>query len=192
MLLFQTKQGRLYDPINWVDDLVSIATSDHCNDPTGAQGTFRSYVLRTTKLTARDEDHSNVPYDHLSQAHYIDMLLKKSRLTDANPASTPMNLGTKLDPPAKESPDGGRMRGYDISHGSLVGTRPDIAFAVNNSHNSHPIQRGHTGLLSNVHSGTSSTLATTYSLTAATTRSSQPILISSATQTGLPTQLIAS
>jgi hypothetical protein len=130
--------------LTWVDDFVSIATTDEQNDTTekGLNEHFevkslgRPNLLLGMKVT---QDNHKIT---LSQAHYIDVLLNKFRLTDANPVSTPMDPGIKLDFPADESEGVGEgekderiTQGYATLIGSLmylaIGTRPDIAFAVN-------------------------------------------------------------
>jgi len=78
----------------------------------------------------------------LSQTHYIDALLEKFGLADANPVFTPMDINVKLDNVTEEQNDEGQgekddkvTHGYAALIGSLmylaIGTRPDIAFAVN-------------------------------------------------------------
>ena len=78
----------------------------------------------------------------LSQTHYIDILLEKFGLTNANPVSTPMDVNVKLDYVAEgqEEEEQGEKdekitHGYAALIGSLmylaIGTRPDITFAVN-------------------------------------------------------------
>jgi Reverse transcriptase (RNA-dependent DNA polymerase) len=130
--------------LTWVDDFASIATMDKLNDEVekGLNQHFevkslgRPNLLLGMKVTQSDHKIT------LSETHYIDMLLDKFRLTDANPVSTPMDPGVKLDYPTDESEDGGEgekderiSHGYATLIGSLmylaIGTRPDIAFAVN-------------------------------------------------------------
>jgi len=78
----------------------------------------------------------------LSQTHYIDALLEKFGLADANPVFTPMDVKVKLDNVMEEQDNEGQGEKNDkVTHryaaliGSLmylaIGTRPDIAFAVN-------------------------------------------------------------
>ena len=76
----------------------------------------------------------------ISQTHYIDTLLKKYRLQDANPVSTPMDPNTKLDAiEGKTSEDSEDQlltnHGYANLIGSLmylaIATQPDIACTVN-------------------------------------------------------------
>jgi hypothetical protein len=78
----------------------------------------------------------------LSQTHYIDALLEKFGLADANPVFTPMDVNVKLDNVTEEQDNKGQGEKNDkVTHryaaliGSLmylaIGTRPDITFAVN-------------------------------------------------------------
>ena len=46
----------------------------------------------------------------ISQIHYIETLLKKYGLQDANPVSTPMDLNIKLDNPEEASDGAGTAR----------------------------------------------------------------------------------
>jgi hypothetical protein len=69
----------------------------------------------------------------ITQTSYIDAILTKYGLQDANPVTTPMDPNIKLEP--RESETGNRSNNYASLIGSLmymaVATRPDIAFAVN-------------------------------------------------------------
>ena len=128
----------------WVDDFLSIATSNLLNDLAeqklkvhfGVKSLGQPNLLLGMKIS--QSDHLIT----LSQTHYIDMLLEKFKLTDANPVSTPMDPGTKFEGKAEELEDGGEGEmderisyGYPTLIGSLmylaIGTRPDIAFTVN-------------------------------------------------------------
>jgi len=78
----------------------------------------------------------------LFQTAYIDSLLKKHGLQDANPVSTPLDPNIKLDLNPNESSDPemqgeiseGVSTGYATLIGSLmylaIGTRPDIAYSI--------------------------------------------------------------
>ena len=74
----------------------------------------------------------------ISQAHYIETLLKKYGLQDANPVSTPMDPNIKLDDPEETSEE---QRGVEmVTHGyanlirSLmylaIAKCPNIAYSV--------------------------------------------------------------
>jgi len=84
------------------------------------------------------EDHLII----LSQTHFIDTLLKKFGLDNANPVSTPMDSNVKLNELEETEeiidqgePDSKLSTGYAMLIGSLMylalGTRPDIAYSVN-------------------------------------------------------------
>jgi transposase InsO family protein len=128
----------------WVDDIVSMATTDNRNDEIekDLKANFEIKSLgRPNLLLGMKIDQA----DHiitLSQAHYIDALLEKFGLADANPTFTPMDPNVKLDYVVEEGKDEGKGKkderityGYATLIGSLMylalGTRPDIAFAVN-------------------------------------------------------------
>ena len=77
----------------------------------------------------------------LSQTHYINALLEKFQLTDANPVHTPMDPNIKLEALVVQHSSGSVQgedtqitEGYATLIGSLmylaIGTRPNIAFAV--------------------------------------------------------------
>jgi len=75
----------------------------------------------------------------LSQTHFIDSLLNKFGLENANPVMTPLDPNVNLD--NDETENNSNNHNEEISHtyatliGSLMylalGTRPDIAYAVN-------------------------------------------------------------
>jgi transposase InsO family protein len=74
----------------------------------------------------------------LSQEHYIDAMLTRFGLTDANPVSTPLDPNINLDnlDPQPQTPSDTRGSSlFATAIGSLQyaanGTRPDIAYAVN-------------------------------------------------------------
>ena len=76
----------------------------------------------------------------LSQTTYIDRLLERFNLTDANPADTPMVAGLQLHRPDKTTPTPPKIEEWRLHTpyrelvGSLnyaaIATRPDIAYAV--------------------------------------------------------------
>jgi hypothetical protein len=75
----------------------------------------------------------------LSQTHYIDKIIERVGLQDANPVSTPLNLNVNLEVEETEGDndqeiDNRASSMYAKAIGSLmyaaIGTRPDIAFAV--------------------------------------------------------------
>ena len=75
----------------------------------------------------------------LSQTHYIDSLLNKFGLENANPVTTPLDPNVNLDDNEMEEDsniqDNQASHSYATLIGSLMylalGTRPDIAYAIN-------------------------------------------------------------
>jgi Reverse transcriptase (RNA-dependent DNA polymerase) len=69
----------------------------------------------------------------ITQTTYIDAILKKYGMEDANAVTTPMDSNLKLEPGEPEA--GNRSNNYASLIGSLmyaaVATWPDIAYAVN-------------------------------------------------------------
>ena len=81
-------------------------------------------------------------YISLSQSHYIDILLEKYGLADANPVSTPMDPNVKLDLEVKDGkgqPEDNACLKIGHAYAQLIGslmyialgTRPDISYTVN-------------------------------------------------------------
>ena len=80
----------------------------------------------------------------ISQTKYIESILEKEKMDNANPVSTPLDPNVKLEPLEPHS-DAPTINGsYASLTGSLmyaaIGTRPDIAYAVNKlcSFNNNP------------------------------------------------------
>jgi len=128
----------------WVDDFISISTTDEQNDMTkrDLQRHFNVKSLGQPNLLLGMKISQSNHIITLSQTHYINALLKKFGLTNANPVSTFMDANVKLDYVAKGQEDEGQgeidekiTHGYATLIGLLMylalGTRPDIAFAVN-------------------------------------------------------------
>jgi Reverse transcriptase (RNA-dependent DNA polymerase) len=130
--------------VSWVDDFVSLSTTDALNDATerDLQGHFEIKALGQPNLLLGMKVHVSSNYISLSQSHYIVALLEKYGLADANPVTTPMDPNVKLDAYDKDDEielegesDPKITHGYAQLIGSLMylalGTRPDIAYAVN-------------------------------------------------------------
>lgn len=133
--------------LTWVDDLVSMATKDELNKTTeqGLQKHFEIKSMGRPNLLLGMKVTIGPDFISLSQSHYIDILLDKYGLSDANPVITPMDPNVKLDIYANgdrnsdeiksEENDPKITHGYAQLIGSLmylaIGTRPDIAYAVN-------------------------------------------------------------
>ena len=75
----------------------------------------------------------------LCQSHYVDSLLEKYGLADANPLTTLMDSNVKLDTYDKHKPEGEEDSKITHRYAQLIrslmylalGTHPDIAFVVN-------------------------------------------------------------
>jgi hypothetical protein len=139
----------------WVDDFVSLSTTNDLNNVTerDLKIHFEIKALGQPNLLLGMKVSIQSNYISLSQSHYIDALLAKYGLTDANPVTTPMDPNVKLDAYSKDgetelageadprdfvgnSRDDSKItHGYAQLIGSLmylaIGTRPDIAYAVN-------------------------------------------------------------
>jgi len=130
----------------WVDDIISIASNSTRNDIVEQDlgEKFEIKALGRPKMLLGMGINQN-PIDNsikLFQTAYIDSLLKKHGLEDANPVSTPLDPNTKLDLDPNESSDPETQgeiservsTGYATLIGSLmylaIGTRPDIAYSV--------------------------------------------------------------
>jgi hypothetical protein len=131
----------------WVDDFLSLSTLDKLNDilEIDLQGHFEVKSLGRPNLLLGMKVLIGINFISLSQSHYIDSLLEKYGLSDANPVTTPMDPNVKLDINANGDADSDETKsgqddpkithGYAQLIGSLmylaIGTRPDIAYAVN-------------------------------------------------------------
>jgi hypothetical protein len=124
----------------WVDDFISISTNDKLNDRIEEElrSHFKVKSLGQPSLIISVKIRQGDHVIKLSQTHYIDKLLSKYGLQDANPVSTPMDVTIKLDD-TEEAPDEEKISslskfGYANLIGSLmylaVATRPDIAYSV--------------------------------------------------------------
>jgi hypothetical protein len=128
----------------WVDDFISLATKEDLNDTLeqDLQQNFEVKSLGRPNLLLGMKVTIGTNYISLSQSHYIDTLLDKYGLFDANPITVPMDPNVKLDINSKDDEnetegekDPKITHGYAQLIGSLmylaIGTRPDIAYAVN-------------------------------------------------------------
>ncbi|KAF4622418.1 hypothetical protein D9613_009127 [Agrocybe pediades] len=128
----------------WVDDFLAISTSDDLNDRVERElkAHFDVKSLGRPSMLLSIKVHQEPHLISLSQTHFIDKLLVKFGLQDANPVSTPMDPNVKLDDEdskdgevsAEGEQDTRLTYGYATLIGSLMylalGTRPDIAYAV--------------------------------------------------------------
>ena len=127
--------------IVWVDDILSFSLTDAGNDHI-EQELKRKFEVNSIgnpnmilgfKFTQEDN------YISLSQAHFVETLLQKFGLENANPVSTHIDPNINLDTPEtsenEDKPNGKISNSYATLIGSLMylvlGTRPDISYAVN-------------------------------------------------------------
>ena len=126
----------------WVDDILGAVTTSIEGARIHAElskkfkitTTHQPGILLGMKITRDDTTHSI----SISQTHYIDAMLKRYGLQDANPVNTPLDPNVNLDsidPPSEANDTSERASGlYATAIGSLLyaamGTRPDIAYAV--------------------------------------------------------------
>jgi hypothetical protein len=125
----------------WVDDFLSISNRDSLNDriETELQKHFEVKSLGRPSIIIGVKIHQEENLIEISQTHYIDTLLKKYGLQDANPVSTPMDPNVKLDDPEDASEEAGSASMVNFGYANLIGslmylaiaTRPDIAYTVN-------------------------------------------------------------
>ena len=124
----------------WVDDFISISNDDKLNDRIKQElrSHFEVKSLGQPSLIIGIKIRRGDHVIKLSQTHYINKLLSKYRLQDANPVSTPMDITIKLDD-TEEAPDEEKISslskfGYANLIGSLMylaaATRLDIAYSV--------------------------------------------------------------
>jgi hypothetical protein len=120
----------------WVDDLLLFASSDKLMEK------MKNDVHSEWKVTNLGEPTRIVGIEitrtensiTISQKQYIDTILKREGLQQANPVSMPMDPNIKLQPNS-DGNEGNRSNSYAKVLGELQflanATRPDIAFAVN-------------------------------------------------------------
>ena len=82
-----------------MDDFLLISDQEKLNDwiETELNGHFKVKSLGQPSIIIGVKVHQEDHLIEIFQTHYIDTLLKKYGLQDANPVSTPMDLNTKLD-----------------------------------------------------------------------------------------------
>ena len=128
----------------WVDDFLALSTKESLNDDIECDLNLHFKVkslglpklLLVIKIDIKENSIS------LSQTQYIDFLLGKYGLTNANPVFTPMDPSVKLDLETENQKEESEAKtNLNITHGyaqlirSLMylalATHPDISFAVN-------------------------------------------------------------
>jgi hypothetical protein len=125
----------------WVDDLITF--TDSCKESSQfekeLQNRFDIKIIGEPLLLLGMTVLRNILNGMitLSQSHYIEKILMRFGLHDANPVLTPLNSNIKLDDEKQqdEAQSDGRGSGpYTMAIGSLLyigmGTWPDISFAV--------------------------------------------------------------
>ena len=130
--------------IIWVDNFLAMSTNEDLNNEIEKDLNlhFKVKSLGQPNLLLGIKIHVGVETIKLSQSHYIDCLLDKYGLMNANPASTPMDLNVKLDIDTKnDEKEAEAEENLKINHdyaqliGSLMylalATCPDISYAVN-------------------------------------------------------------
>jgi len=83
----------------WVDDFLSISTTDALNDQLEEElnSKFKIKSLGQPSMLLEIKIHQTRDLITLSQKNFIDKLLMKFGLQDANPVMTPMDPNVKLD-----------------------------------------------------------------------------------------------
>ena len=124
--------------IVWVDDILSFSNSDAGNDQIEAdlKSKFEVNTIGNPSMILGIKLLQKKNQITLSQTHFIDSLLGKFGLENANPVSTPLDPNVKdevIETPNNQ--DEKVSHSYATLIGSLMylalGTRPDIAYAVN-------------------------------------------------------------
>jgi Reverse transcriptase (RNA-dependent DNA polymerase) len=120
----------------WVDDLLLFATSDELMEK------MKSEIRSEWEVTDLGEPAKIVGIEitksdksiTISQGKYIENILKREGMDDANPVSMPMDPNIKIKP-NPDGNEGSRSNYYAKLLGELQfltnSTRPDIAYAIN-------------------------------------------------------------
>jgi hypothetical protein len=121
----------------WVDDLLLFTkakvTMDNLKKELG--NLFEITDLgKPSKLVEITRDQPNGTL-MISQTKYIESMLEKEKMENANPVATPLDPNVKLEPNEPQSAAPTINGSYASLTGSLmyaaIGTQPDIAYAVN-------------------------------------------------------------
>ena len=127
--------------IVWVDNIPSFSSSDARNDQIKAdlKSKFEVNTIGHPSMILGIKLNQKENQISLSQTHYIDSLLNKFGLENANPVTTPLDPNVNLDD--NETEENSNIQDNQASHpyatliGSLMylalGTWPDIAYAIN-------------------------------------------------------------
>ena len=130
--------------VSWVDDFLATSANEDLNNKIekSLNNHFKVKSLGQSTLLLSIKTHIKTEMITLSQTQYINFLLDKYRLKDANPVLTPMDPNIKLEMEAKEQKKEVEAEAYpNLEHGyaqlirSLMyltsATRPNISYAVN-------------------------------------------------------------
>ncbi len=124
------------DLLLWVDDLLLFASTTMVmkNLKKELESVFNLTDLgEPSKIVGIEISRTNETLTIL-QGQYIDMILQKYNMQDANPVSTPLDTNTKLKPNKKNN-EPNRSNNYVSLIGSLqylaVAMHPDIAYGIN-------------------------------------------------------------
>jgi hypothetical protein len=123
----------------WVDDLLLFTSNETL------MGNLKRELQNMFEVTDLGDPNKIVGIEiirdrgkgelKISQTRYIESILTRYGLLDANPVATPLDPKVKLEPITQTSEKGDRSNNYASLIGSLmyaaVATRPDIAYAVN-------------------------------------------------------------
>ena len=127
--------------IVWVDNILSFSNLDAGNDQIEAdlKSKFEVNMIGNPSMILGIKLIQKPNQITLSQTHFIDSLLKKFGLENANPVTTPLGPNVNLN--NDEMEDESNNQSEEVSHGyatlieSLMylapGTQPDITYAVN-------------------------------------------------------------
>jgi Reverse transcriptase (RNA-dependent DNA polymerase) len=127
--------------IIWVDDILSFSNSDAGNDQikSDLKSKFEVNTIRNPSMILGIKLIQKENQILLSQTHFINSLLNKFGLENANPVTTPLDPNVNLDDNESEedlnTQDNQASHSYATLIGSLMylalGTRLDIAYAIN-------------------------------------------------------------
>ena len=137
----------------WVDDLLIFGTSNKCIEQTKSDLRTQWEVTdlgEPTKIIGIEITHTENCIK-ISQRLYVEAILKREGMSNANSVTTPLDTNIKLEP-NPEGNEGNRSNSFAKFIGELQflanGTRPDIAFAVNRlaAYTANPSIQHHTAL----------------------------------------------
>ena len=127
--------------IIWVDNILSFSTTDARNNWIEAdlKSKFEVNTIGNPSMILGIKLMQELNKIMLSQMHYINLLLKKFGLEEANPVTTPLDPNINLDNPEGkeelESINDKASNSYAMLIRSLMylvlGTQPNIAYAIN-------------------------------------------------------------